>query len=267
MVHGSSTSTSFIIYCHCHHLLSQSHLGNKLLELVSSGNCLQPFRKWYIDFDGVVLACFCLPFIDSESPFCSICYVIALLRGVVTPPAPRYPTHLYPQFNLDFNIRFSLLRTQHEIQQSNFISLLGAHLTTGRVDCPCSGSTCRPGTPSSIHSRSHPPNAPLPPLPWLEVGFFDLFIPELKFTSKLGVTLAFDIPINSNIIGMIPVTQMVNFGYTEICKMMGLDPMTACIGFKWDNERANVPTHALSTKANWDICLETGIGLTRRARS
>jgi hypothetical protein len=48
---------------------------------------------------------------------------------------------------------------------------------------------------------------------------------------------------------------------------MGLDPATACVGFKWDNERANVATRAFSTKADWDNCLEIGIGLTRRARS
>ncbi|KAJ7280771.1 hypothetical protein C8J57DRAFT_1220061 [Mycena rebaudengoi] len=83
----------------------------------------------------------------------------------------------------------------------------------------------------------------------------------LGFTSMRDVTLAFDIPINSTIIGAQPVTQTKHYGrnvpfahgYVEICRMMG--------------DRANAPTHALATAADWDNCLETGIGLTRRART
>ncbi|KAJ7883602.1 hypothetical protein B0H13DRAFT_1890306 [Mycena leptocephala] len=56
-------------------------------------------------------------------------------------------------------------------------------------------------------------------------------------------------------------------GYVEICNMMGLDPSRACIGFKWDNERANVATHVLSNATDWNNCLESGLGQAKRART
>ncbi|KAJ7433972.1 hypothetical protein FB451DRAFT_1195762 [Mycena latifolia] len=48
---------------------------------------------------------------------------------------------------------------------------------------------------------------------------------------------------------------------------MGLDPSTAQIGFKWDNEKSNIPVHGLLTAADWKDCLESGIGQTERART
>ncbi|KAJ7119859.1 hypothetical protein C8R44DRAFT_878247 [Mycena epipterygia] len=94
-------------------------------------------------------------------------------------------------------------------------------------------------------------------------------------TTAPTVTLSFDIPINSNIIGVQPVTQTKNYsrdipfavGYGEICDVMGLDPATTSISFKWDNERANVPTHRLATAVDWENCLESGIGMMQRART
>ncbi|KAJ7766693.1 hypothetical protein B0H16DRAFT_1717038 [Mycena metata] len=90
-----------------------------------------------------------------------------------------------------------------------------------------------------------------------------------------GTNLIFQIPINSNIIGATPVTRAKTYGadvpfavgYNEICTIMGLDVATACIGYKWDNEKANIPTHALSNATDWKNCLENGIGQTKRARS
>ncbi|KAJ7123521.1 hypothetical protein C8R44DRAFT_875711 [Mycena epipterygia] len=90
-----------------------------------------------------------------------------------------------------------------------------------------------------------------------------------------GTTLLFDIPINSNVIGVTLITRTKNYGHTvpfaigygEICKMMGLDPSTACIGYKWDNEKTNVPTHGLLNATDWKNCLESGIGQTWRART
>ncbi|KAJ7690326.1 hypothetical protein B0H17DRAFT_1179900 [Mycena rosella] len=90
-----------------------------------------------------------------------------------------------------------------------------------------------------------------------------------------GVTLSFDIPINSNVIGATPVTRAKHYGravpfsvrYTEICDMMGLDSMTAVLGYKWDNEKRNDPVHGLANAADWNNCLEKGIGQTTRART
>ncbi|KAJ7653428.1 hypothetical protein B0H17DRAFT_1147140 [Mycena rosella] len=90
-----------------------------------------------------------------------------------------------------------------------------------------------------------------------------------------GVTLSFEIPINSNVIGATPVTRTKNYGravpfasgYTEICGVMGVDPTTAVVGYKWDNERANVPIHSLVNATDWNNCLEQGIGQTARART
>jgi hypothetical protein len=95
-----------------------------------------------------------------------------------------------------------------------------------------------------------------------------------KLTTITAVALPLDIPINSNVIGAQPVTQTKNYArdvpfavaFREICQVMGLDPTTASIGFKWDNERANVAAHMLATAADWDNCLETGIGMMQRAR-
>ncbi|KAJ7782522.1 hypothetical protein DFH07DRAFT_1010891 [Mycena maculata] len=89
-----------------------------------------------------------------------------------------------------------------------------------------------------------------------------------------GPTLAFDIPINSNIIGAAPVTRSKNFGrevpfstaYVEICNMMGLDPADACLSYKWENDKVNAPNCQLANTANWDNCLQNGIGMTTRAR-
>ncbi|KAJ7136225.1 hypothetical protein C8R46DRAFT_1361929 [Mycena filopes] len=89
-----------------------------------------------------------------------------------------------------------------------------------------------------------------------------------------GTTLTFEIPINSNIVGATPVTRTKNYGiavpfavgYGEICRMMGLEVTTACIGYKWDNERANAATHSLANATDWKNCLESGIGQTKRAR-
>ncbi|KAJ7257606.1 hypothetical protein C8J57DRAFT_1647254 [Mycena rebaudengoi] len=89
------------------------------------------------------------------------------------------------------------------------------------------------------------------------------------------VTLSFDIPINSNVIGVTPVTRTKKYGrqvpfsvgYTEICGLMGLDSTTAVLGYKWDKEKRNDPVHGLANAADWNNCLETGIGLTARART
>ncbi|KAJ7854354.1 hypothetical protein B0H13DRAFT_2358562 [Mycena leptocephala] len=90
-----------------------------------------------------------------------------------------------------------------------------------------------------------------------------------------GPTLSFEIPINSNIIGATPVTHTKKYGHTvpfaaayvEICTMMGIDHSTAALGYKWDNESANVPVHGLANATNRKNCLESRIGQTARART
>jgi hypothetical protein len=87
--------------------------------------------------------------------------------------------------------------------------------------------------------------------------------------------IQFQIPINSNIIGAAPATRTTSYGrdvsfavaYVELCDMMGLDPATASIGFKWDNEKANAPTHVLANAADWVNCIENGLGQQKRART
>ncbi|KAJ6617533.1 hypothetical protein B0H10DRAFT_1948247 [Mycena sp. CBHHK59/15] len=63
-----------------------------------------------------------------------------------------------------------------------------------------------------------------------------------------GVTLNFEYPINSNIVRAKQVMRSKKYGrnipfavgYVKICRLMGLDPSSACLGYKWDNERVNV---------------------------
>ncbi|KAJ7856473.1 hypothetical protein B0H14DRAFT_3642495 [Mycena olivaceomarginata] len=87
--------------------------------------------------------------------------------------------------------------------------------------------------------------------------------------------LSFEIPINGNLIGATPVSYTKKYGrsvpfataYVEICTMMGIDHSTAALGYKWDNERANVPIHGLDNATDWKNCLDSGIGQTARART
>jgi hypothetical protein len=88
-------------------------------------------------------------------------------------------------------------------------------------------------------------------------------------------SLAFAIPTNSNVIGAKPVTRSkiysqtvaFNTAFVEICCIMGLDPSNARIGCNWDNDKSNAPVHAVLTAADWKECLESGIGMTKRARA
>ncbi|KAJ6619030.1 hypothetical protein B0H10DRAFT_1947052 [Mycena sp. CBHHK59/15] len=90
-----------------------------------------------------------------------------------------------------------------------------------------------------------------------------------------AATLPFQIPTNSNIIGAIPITQTRKYArdvpfavaFPEICNTMGLASSHACIGYKWDNERVNVPVHQLWNAADWTNCLESGIGMQSRVRT
>ncbi|KAJ7108408.1 hypothetical protein C8R43DRAFT_1162226 [Mycena crocata] len=90
-----------------------------------------------------------------------------------------------------------------------------------------------------------------------------------------GTTLAFEIPINSNVVAATLVTRTKNYGldvpfatgYMEICGIMGLDPATASLGYKWDKESSTTPIHGLSNAADWKACLESGIKQTERART
>ncbi|KAJ7664031.1 hypothetical protein DFH06DRAFT_1324518 [Mycena polygramma] len=90
-----------------------------------------------------------------------------------------------------------------------------------------------------------------------------------------GVALTFEVPINSNVVGATPVTRTKKYrrgvpfavAYAEMAQTMGLDPSVASLGYKWDNERANVPIHGLSNAVDWEQLLEQGIGQTQRARS
>ncbi|KAJ7693046.1 hypothetical protein B0H17DRAFT_1132749 [Mycena rosella] len=83
------------------------------------------------------------------------------------------------------------------------------------------------------------------------------------------------IPTNSNVVAAAPCTRTRKYGrnvafaagYIEICQVMGLDPMTARLGYKWDNDKANAPSRQLADAGDWAECLENGIGMTERARS
>ncbi|KAJ7668857.1 hypothetical protein B0H17DRAFT_1335887 [Mycena rosella] len=64
-----------------------------------------------------------------------------------------------------------------------------------------------------------------------------------------GTLLCFNIPTNTNVIGAVQVTRSKKYGrevpfntaFVEICNIMGLDPSTAAIGYKGDNDKANAP--------------------------
>ncbi|KAJ7157859.1 hypothetical protein C8R43DRAFT_995923 [Mycena crocata] len=99
--------------------------------------------------------------------------------------------------------------------------------------------------------------------------------PAAAPVADTGTTLAFEIPINSNLVGATLVTRTKNYGlhvpfatgYPEICGIMGLDPTTASLGYKWDKESSTTPIHGLSNAADWKACLKDGIGQTERART
>ncbi|KAJ7928685.1 hypothetical protein B0H13DRAFT_1860258 [Mycena leptocephala] len=119
------------------------------------------------------------------------------------------------------------------------------------------GLSLRPSLNSRLHIlRNH--LSPLQPAPFLQEG----------------VMLTFQIPTNSNTIGAPPVTRTKKYGrnvpfaiaFMEICNVMGVDPASARIGYKWDKEGQNVPTRQLANTHDWEDCLATGIGMTQRAR-
>ncbi|KAJ7095693.1 hypothetical protein B0H15DRAFT_946270 [Mycena belliarum] len=90
-----------------------------------------------------------------------------------------------------------------------------------------------------------------------------------------GPTLLFQIPTNSNIIGAAPVTKTKKWAgdvpfavaLPEICRIMGLDPMRARIGYKWDNDKVSAPVQQLSNAADWVNCLAHGIKMQSKART
>jgi hypothetical protein len=94
--------------------------------------------------------------------------------------------------------------------------------------------------------------------------------------NRKGPPLAFDVPINSNIVGVAPASRTTSFtrgasfaiAFLDICKMMGLDPSMARIGYKWDNEASpNKPTHVLGNATDWENCLASGFFQQKRART
>ncbi|KAJ7665516.1 hypothetical protein B0H17DRAFT_1210975 [Mycena rosella] len=102
--------------------------------------------------------------------------------------------------------------------------------------------------------------------------------PSAVLASTTGTTLplAFDVPINSNIVGAAPASRTTSFtrdasfavAFIDICNMMGLDPSTARIGYKWDNETSpNKPTHVLGNASDWENCLANGFLQQKRART
>ncbi|KAJ6632569.1 hypothetical protein B0H10DRAFT_1938158 [Mycena sp. CBHHK59/15] len=64
---------------------------------------------------------------------------------------------------------------------------------------------------------------------------------------------------------MAAMTQFA-IAFLEICNVMGVDLASTCVGYKWDKEGQNVPTRQLANTHDWEDCLETGIGMTQRAR-
>ncbi|KAJ7318074.1 hypothetical protein DFH08DRAFT_820098 [Mycena albidolilacea] len=94
-------------------------------------------------------------------------------------------------------------------------------------------------------------------------------------TAGTNLPLTFDVPINSNIIGAKLASRTMSFtrdtsfavAFLDICNMMEVDPSTACIGFKWDNERATQATHVLGNATDWENCLASGFGQQKRAKT
>ncbi|KAK7015359.1 hypothetical protein R3P38DRAFT_3204594 [Favolaschia claudopus] len=102
--------------------------------------------------------------------------------------------------------------------------------------------------------------------------------PTINLRSRANnhnTTLACLVPTNSNVVGAPRVTRTLRYvrnadfaqAWNEICHHMGLDPYTACLGYKWDNDKANATIHALANAKDWQDCLENGIGQTERART
>ncbi|KAJ7672015.1 hypothetical protein B0H17DRAFT_1141303 [Mycena rosella] len=64
--------------------------------------------------------------------------------------------------------------------------------------------------------------------------------PSAVLASTTALSLAFDVPINSNIVGAAPASRTTSFtrdasfavAFIVICNMMGLDPSTARTGYK-----------------------------------
>ncbi|KAJ7366400.1 hypothetical protein DFH08DRAFT_797381 [Mycena albidolilacea] len=55
--------------------------------------------------------------------------------------------------------------------------------------------------------------------------------------------------------------------FLDICNMMEVDPSTACISFKWDNERATQATHVLGNATDWENCLASGFGQQKQTKT
>ncbi|KAJ7142437.1 hypothetical protein C8R44DRAFT_725796 [Mycena epipterygia] len=76
-------------------------------------------------------------------------------------------------------------------------------------------------------------------------------------TAVTGTLLSFHIPTNTNVIGAVQVTRSKKYGrkvpfntaFVEMCNIMGLDPSTAAIGYKWDNDKVNAPNPPEETGA------------------
>ncbi|KAJ7245970.1 hypothetical protein C8J57DRAFT_1241756 [Mycena rebaudengoi] len=89
----------------------------------------------------------------------------------------------------------------------------------------------------------------LPPPPYTEEATAEAASSAPAATAAVApeITLCFELPTNTNIIGAAVVTRTKNYGrnvpfsvaYPEICCVMGLDPLTARLGYKWDNDRVN----------------------------
>ncbi|KAJ7040160.1 hypothetical protein C8F04DRAFT_1178256 [Mycena alexandri] len=120
-------------------------------------------------------------------------------------------------------------------------------------------------TPPTNREELPPPYTPAP---------VQASAPVAPASANGDITLPFDIPINSNVIGATPVSRTKHYGravafstgYTEICHIMGLGATTAVLGYKWDNERRHDAVHSLANAADWNNCLEKGIGMIKRAR-
>ncbi|KAK7025621.1 hypothetical protein R3P38DRAFT_2418957, partial [Favolaschia claudopus] len=87
-------------------------------------------------------------------------------------------------------------------------------------------------------------------------------------------SLTVEIPTNSDVIGAPLVMRTKQFKqgtpfervFPAICQVASLDPATAWLGYKWDNDAKSAPVLELATAVDWDNCMKSGFGQMQRAR-
>jgi hypothetical protein len=90
-----------------------------------------------------------------------------------------------------------------------------------------------------------------------------------------GRGIRFEIPINTDIIGAAQHTKYLHIfsntsfeqAWNELCQNMELNPATAQLGYKYDNERVRDKLHELNDANDWRQCVKGALMQIKTART